>query len=78
MATVKKGPESSKQQKGPSQEEIIRKFQTLRNEQRDLALKISEIEVELGEHRWVTSGTSKRPPAHACFIFILFAYQRSK
>lgn len=34
-------------------EEIFAGFQTLRNEQRQLGSKISELQMELNEHKWV-------------------------
>jgi len=37
--------------KGKSPEEIVSGFNALRNEQRRLALKISELEVDLNEHK---------------------------
>lgn len=40
-----------KSSKGPTPEEIINVFQILRSEQRNLAGKLSEFELEVNEHR---------------------------
>lgn len=51
MATeTKKKPRTSKGKKLTT-EEIYNGFQTLRNEQRSLAGKLSEMELELNEHK---------------------------
>lgn len=42
---------SDKKSKGPSPEEVLNGFQTLRAEQRNLATKLSEFEVDLNEHK---------------------------
>lgn len=47
MASEKKSSSSS----AKSQEEIIAGFQQLRNEQRAMANKLSEMEMELNEHK---------------------------
>lgn len=51
MASEKKSTKgSSKKEK--SAEEILTEFQVLRNEQRMLANKLSEMEMELNEHKY--------------------------
>lgn len=42
---------SDKKSKGPSPEEILNGFQNLRAEQRNLATKLSEFELDLNEHK---------------------------
>lgn len=49
MASEKKTKSTSK--RGKSAEEIFSGFQTLRNEQRMMANKLSEMEMELNEHK---------------------------
>lgn len=50
MASEKKSLKSSPKG-GKSNEEIFAGFQTLRNEQRIMASKLSEMEMELNEHK---------------------------
>lgn len=50
MASEKKPSKASKAAK--SDEEILSEFQTLRNEQRMMANKLSEMELELNEHKY--------------------------
>lgn len=45
--TVKASPKG-----GKSNEEIVGGFQVLRNEQRVMANKLTEMEAELNEHKW--------------------------
>jgi len=46
--------EKSTKVKKPTEEEVIYStFNTLRTEQRQLATKLSEIEIDLNEHRYV-------------------------
>lgn len=54
MAAAKSGEKSGssgKGSKGKSSEEVFAGFQALRAEQRQLANKISEIEMDLNEHK---------------------------
>lgn len=51
MASEKKSAKASSK-KEKSAEEILSEFQTLRNEQRMLANKLSEMEMELNEHKY--------------------------
>lgn len=51
MASEKKSAKASSK-KEKSAEEILSEFQTLRNEQRILANKLSEMEMELNEHKY--------------------------
>lgn len=61
MASEKKSTKtSSKNVK--SNEEILSDFQSLRNEQRMMANKLSEMEVELNEHKYVSNLCQ-----HLCF-----------
>lgn len=46
---------AAKNPKAKSSEEIFSGFQTLRAEQRQLANKISELEMDLNEHKYVSS-----------------------
>lgn len=48
-----------KSSKGPTPEEILNTFQTLRSEQRNLAGKLSEFELEVNEHRLETNASRK-------------------
>lgn len=50
MASEAKKPEK-KTIKGPDPQEILAGFQTLRAEQRNLTTKLSEIELDLNEHK---------------------------
>lgn len=45
------GKQDKKSTKGPSPEDILNGFQTLRAEQRALSGKLSEFELDLNEHR---------------------------
>lgn len=45
------GKQDKKSSKGPTPEEILNGFQTLRAEQRALSGKLSEFELDLNEHR---------------------------
>ncbi|XP_059481377.1 prefoldin subunit 2 [Neocloeon triangulifer] len=56
--------------KGKSPEEIVAGFNTLRNEQRRLALKISEMEVDLNEHKIVVDALEKVEDDRKCFRLI--------
>lgn len=51
MASEKKSGKTSSKG-GKSNEEIFAGFQTLRNEQRMMANKLSEMEMELNEHKY--------------------------
>lgn len=53
MASDKKSGKSSKGTKSTT--EILSEFQMLRNEQRAMANKLSEMEMELNEHKYVFS-----------------------
>lgn len=46
---------STKSGKGKTNEEIFAQFQELRGEQRLLANKLSELSMDLNEHKWVVS-----------------------
>lgn len=46
-------PTSQKSLTKAEGEEIVQKFQQLRNEQRSLMAKITELEQDLNEHKWV-------------------------
>lgn len=49
-----------KSSKKKNNEEILVEFQTLRNEQRVLANKLSEMEMELNEHKYESTTTYTR------------------
>jgi len=51
-------------------EEIVQKFQQLRNEQRSLMAKISELEQELNEHKVVIDTLEEVSPDRKCFRMI--------
>lgn len=53
MADKKGTPASQKALTKAEGEEIVQKFQQLRNEQRSLMAKITELEQDLNEHKWV-------------------------
>lgn len=61
MASDKKSGKSSKGTKSTT--EILSEFQILRNEQRAMANKLSEMEMELNEHKYVFSNL---------YLFMLF------
>ena len=53
MATAKgKGGGKQKDKEAPSAEQIVAKFQQMRNEQRAIVSKIAELETDRGEHKW--------------------------
>ncbi|XP_065343787.1 prefoldin subunit 2 [Cloeon dipterum] len=56
--------------KGKSPEEIVAGFNALRNEQRRLALKISEMEVDQNEHKIVVDALGKIEDDRKCFRLI--------
>ncbi|XP_045499017.1 prefoldin subunit 2 [Colias croceus] len=58
---------ASKGSKGKSNEEVFAGFQTLRNEQRQLANKISELEMDLNEHKIVIETLQGTDPNRKCF-----------
>ena len=52
MATAKgKGGGKQKDKEAPSAEQIVAKFQQMRNEQRAIVSKIAELETDRGEHK---------------------------
>ncbi|XP_066985446.1 prefoldin subunit 2 [Macrobrachium rosenbergii] len=51
-------------------EEIVQKFQTLRNEQRSLMAKISELEQDLNEHKIVIETLQDVSPDRKCFRMV--------
>lgn len=64
MASDKKSGKSSKGAK--SNAEIISEFQILRNEQRTMANKLSEMEMELNEHKYEFSNL---------YLLLIFFYK---
>ncbi|XP_022121604.1 prefoldin subunit 2 [Pieris rapae] len=56
--------------KSKSNEEVFAGFQTLRNEQRQLANKISELEMDLNEHKIVIETLQAVEPKRKCFRMI--------
>ena len=47
------GKDTKKGKSGPTQEQIITKFNQMRQEQRILVNKIGELEAEISEHRYI-------------------------
>ncbi|XP_032673290.1 prefoldin subunit 2 [Odontomachus brunneus] len=69
MASEKKSTKaSSKDTK--SNEQILSEFQTLRNEQRMMANKLSEMEMELNEHKIVIDTLKNVDPKRKCYRMI--------
>ncbi|XP_034253235.1 probable prefoldin subunit 2 [Thrips palmi] len=62
-------PKTSKG-KTPTQEEIYNGFQTLRNEQRVLVTKLSELELDLSEHKIVVDTMKDLDGDRKCFQLI--------
>lgn len=52
MASEKKRTAKAPSKREKTAEEILTEFQSLRNEQRMLANKLSEMEMELNEHKY--------------------------
>ncbi|XP_072755010.1 probable prefoldin subunit 2 [Anoplolepis gracilipes] len=69
MASEKKSAKTSSK-KEKSTEEILVEFQTLRNEQRMLANKLSEMEMELNEHKIVIDTLKNIDPKRKCYRMI--------
>ncbi|XP_076623079.1 prefoldin 2 [Colletes latitarsis] len=65
MASDKKSGKSSKSSK--SNTEILSEFQMLRNEQRTMANKLSEMEMELNEHKIVIDTLKNVDPKRKCY-----------
>ncbi|XP_053971352.1 prefoldin subunit 2-like [Hylaeus anthracinus] len=65
MASDKKSGKSSKGSK--SNAEILSEFQILRNEQRTMANKLSEMEIELNEHKIVIDTLKNIDPKRKCY-----------
>ncbi|KAG7206136.1 hypothetical protein KM043_003528 [Ampulex compressa] len=69
MASDKKSAKSTAKS-GKSNEEILAEFQTLRNEQRMMANKLSEMEMELNEHKIVIDTLMNVDPKRKCYRMI--------
>ncbi|XP_046485296.1 prefoldin subunit 2-like [Neodiprion pinetum] len=69
MASDKKAGKSSIRG-GKSNEEIFAGFQTLRNEQRVMANKLSEMEIEMNEHKIVIDTLKNVDPSRKCYRMI--------
>ncbi|PBC34642.1 probable prefoldin subunit 2 [Apis cerana] len=65
MASDKKSGKSSKGTKSTT--EILSEFQILRNEQRAMANKLSEMEMELNEHKIVIDTLKNIDPKRKCY-----------
>ncbi|XP_020277911.1 prefoldin subunit 2 [Pseudomyrmex gracilis] len=61
---------SKKDSKTKSGDEILMEFQSLRNEQRLLASKLSEMEMELNEHKIVIDTLKNVDPKRKCYKMI--------
>lgn len=70
MATTSDSASKSKGKPSLTQDEVIQKFQTLRNEQRQLALKLSELEQDLHEHSLVLETLKTADPARRCYRLV--------
>ncbi|XP_051167715.1 prefoldin subunit 2 [Leptopilina boulardi] len=68
MASEKKIKTTTK--RGKSAEEIFAGFQTLRNEQRLMANKLTEMEMELNEHKIVIDTLKTVDPKKKCYRMI--------
>ncbi|NXW86755.1 PFD2 protein, partial [Alopecoenas beccarii] len=70
MADSGKGrPAAAPGGKALTAEQVVARFNRLRQEQRGLASKAAELELELNEHRWGWGGS---PPPNRFSIFSLF------
>ncbi|XP_012054013.1 PREDICTED: probable prefoldin subunit 2 [Atta cephalotes] len=69
MASEKK-PAKTPSKREKTAEEILTEFQSLRNEQRMLANKLSEMEMELNEHKIVIDTLKNVDPKRKCFRMI--------
>ncbi|KAG5307621.1 PFD2 protein, partial [Pseudoatta argentina] len=70
MASEKKRETKTPSKRGKTAEEILTEFQSLRNEQRMLANKLSEMEMELNEHKIVIDTLKNVDPKRKCFRMI--------
>ncbi|KAL2094820.1 hypothetical protein ACEWY4_009539 [Coilia grayii] len=57
-------------QSGPSAEQVVAGFQRLRQEQRSLATKAAELEMEVNEHSLVIDALGEADPARKCYRLI--------
>ncbi|KAF5295962.1 hypothetical protein FQA39_LY12734 [Lamprigera yunnana] len=64
------GDSKKKSSRGPTPEDIMLGFQQLRGEQRGLASKLSEFEMELNEHRLVIETLKNADPNRKCYRMI--------
>ncbi|XP_018569434.1 prefoldin subunit 2 [Anoplophora glabripennis] len=64
------GKQDKKSSKGPSPEDILNGFQTLRAEQRALSGKLSEFELDLNEHRMVIETLKNVNEDRKCFRLV--------
>ncbi|XP_014471463.1 PREDICTED: prefoldin subunit 2 [Dinoponera quadriceps] len=69
MASEKKSTKASSKD-AKSNEQILTEFQTLRNEQRMMANKLSEMEMELNEHKIVIDTLKNVDPKRKCYRMI--------
>ncbi|EFN77424.1 prefoldin subunit 2 [Harpegnathos saltator] len=69
MASEKKSTKASSKD-AKSNEQILSEFQTLRNEQRMMANKLSEMEMELNEHKIVIDTLKNVDPKKKCYRMI--------
>uniref|UniRef100_A0A0P4VVP7 Prefoldin subunit 2 n=1 Tax=Scylla olivacea TaxID=85551 RepID=A0A0P4VVP7_SCYOL len=70
MADKKGAPASQKALTKAEGEEIVQKFQQLRNEQRSLMAKITELEQDLNEHKIVIETLQDVSPDRKCFRMV--------
>ncbi|XP_071535767.1 prefoldin subunit 2 [Panulirus ornatus] len=70
MADKKPGAPTPKMLTKSEGEEIVQKFQQLRNEQRSLMAKITELEQDLNEHKIVIETLQDVSPDRKCFRMV--------
>ncbi|KAL0106298.1 hypothetical protein PUN28_016191 [Cardiocondyla obscurior] len=69
MASEKK-PAKATSKREKTAEEVLTEFQSLRNEQRMLANKLSEMEMELNEHKIVIDTLKNVDPKRKCYRMV--------
>ncbi|KAL0970132.1 hypothetical protein UPYG_G00237580 [Umbra pygmaea] len=70
-STVNKSSNSSGgKQSGPSAEQVVAAFQRMRSEQRSMASKAAELEMEINEHSLVIETLKEVDPTRKCFRLV--------
>ncbi|XP_029107182.1 prefoldin subunit 2 [Scleropages formosus] len=57
-------------QSGPSAEQVVAGFQRLRQEQRSMATKVAELEMEINEHSLVIDTLKEVDPSRRCYRLV--------